>query len=406
MHDERPSDVLGALVEGAHLAVPDDVVGMLAGHGLSIGISDVGLYLVDLEQRSLRPVPNPTGPAREPVDIDATLAGRCFRYVEIQWTDTPDAHQRGWVPIVDGTERIGVLEVVVAAGSSRPTNVQLDAFAGLVAELITTKTSYGDLFKKVRRTRPLSQSAELLWQLLPPLTLASRELVITAMLAPPYDLGGDVFDYAVSAKDAHLAIFDAMGHGLGSGLLATVALAAYRNTRRSDGSLSDSVLAIDRAIADIYEDSSFVTGVISELDPATGHLHYCVAGHPAPLLLRNGQVVKELGHGTAGPPLGLRMGPWTVNEEALEPRDRVIFFTDGVTEARDEHGEFLGEARLVDFIVEASGTGSPPPETLRRLLQSILRYQGGDLQDDATVVMLEWHGPGPKQMMITSQSNI
>ena len=151
-----------------------------------------------------------------------------------------------------------------------------------------TKASYGDLFDKIRRTRPMSYSAELLWQLLPPLTFANDDVVIAATFAPPYALGGDVFDYAVSHDTAHLAIFDAMGHGLQSGVLATIALAAYRSNRRGDAELLETVQAIDAAISEQYVDRSFATGVVTELDVRSGRFRYCIAGHPRPLLLRDG----------------------------------------------------------------------------------------------------------------------
>lgn len=393
---------LEALLRSGHLIVPDDVPQLLVEHGRRMGALDVALYLVDLEQETLRPVPKPDGASRQPVEIDATLAGRCFRRIGVEHGEAADGQVRVWVPVVDGTERLGVLEVVVASGGEEVQQSRLEALASVAAEFVMTKTLYGDLFEKVRRTRPLAQAAELLWQLLPPLTFANEELVIAATLAPPYDIGGDVFDYAVDHTTAHFAVFDAMGHGLQSGVLATIALAAYRNSRRRDMALEETVCAIDDAIAEQYTDSSYATGVLAELDLASGRLRYCIAGHPRPLLLRNGHIVKKLVGDGKGRPLGLRLGGtnWAVTEEILEPHDRVILFTDGVIDARNDDGEFFGEVRLADFIVRASGAGAPPPETLRRLLRSILQRQQGQLQDDATVVMIEWHGNGPSRMTV------
>ena len=67
----------------------------------------------------------------------------------------------------------------------------------------------------------MSIASELAWQLLPPLTFGSDRVVISGALAPAYDLGGDSFDYGVDADTARIAVFDAMGHGLEAGLLAT-----------------------------------------------------------------------------------------------------------------------------------------------------------------------------------------
>ena len=90
----------------------------------------------------------------------------------------------------------------------------------------------------------------LLAQLLPPLTSPPGHLVISGLLEPCYDVGGDVFDYAVNGDIAHLALFDAVGHGLrGPGwvvVLASLALAGYRNARRAGLSLPHTALQLDR----------------------------------------------------------------------------------------------------------------------------------------------------------------
>ena len=103
-------------------------------------------------------------------------------------------------------------------------------------------------------------------------------------------------------------------------------------------------------------------------------------------------MVKTLRGGT-GLPLGLG-SPGDETQESLEPGDQVVFFTDGVTEARSPDGTFFGADRLADLVSRASAGGQPPPETLRRLMHSILDHQGGDLQDDATAVLVEWAGQG------------
>lgn len=75
-------------------------------------------------------------------------------------------------------------------------------------------------------------AAELLRQLLPPLTFGTEDLAVAACFVPTGDLGGDALDYGVDARRAQVAVFDAMGHGLDAGLLATTAVAGYRNSRR------------------------------------------------------------------------------------------------------------------------------------------------------------------------------
>jgi serine phosphatase RsbU (regulator of sigma subunit) len=238
----------------------------------------------------------------------------------------------------------------------------------------------------------MSVASELAWHLLPPLTFGTDRLVISGVLAPVYDLGGDCFDYSVDARSARIALFDAMGHSLEAGLLASVAMAACRNSRREGSDLAGSAEAIDRAIADQFGPDRFVTAVLADLELASGRLRWAVAGHPPPLLLRDGKIVKTL-TGEVTPPLGIG-GTVVVSEEMLEPADRVLFFTDGVIEARSADGEFFGVERLVDMVSRTSAAATPAPETMRRLLHAILDHQEGALQDDATIVVVEWLGPG------------
>lgn len=380
---------VGDLLLSSQLIVPDDVPALLVQHARRLGAVDAALYLVDYEQRVLVPVPNLGGPVREEVAIDATLAGRCYRTLDLQQAAGEDG-VRIWAPVLDGTERLGVLQVDFPL-ERQPDLQAVHRFASLVAELVMSKQEYGDLFELVRRRQPMSMGAELAWRLLPPLTFGTDRVVISGVLAPVYDLGGDSFDYAVDAVTAHIAVFDAMGHGLEAGLLASVAMAAYRNSRRARKDLIDTAAAVDDAIVTQFGHERFVTAVLAELDLASGRLAWAVCGHPPPVLLRKGRMVKILA-GEVTFPLGIG-GMVAVTEEVLEPADRVLFFTDGVIEARSGDGEFFGLDRLVDLTNRTSASATPAPEAMRRLMHAILDHQQGELQDDATIVMVEWQGP-------------
>jgi len=385
------------LLTASHLAVPDDLPMLIVDHARRLGPNDAALYLVDYDQRNLIPVPNRHGTDRGPVAIDTTLAGRCYRTLDIQKTASEDGGVRVWVPVLDGVERLGVLELDFDE-HGQPRFDSLAAFAGLVAEVIVSKQAYGDLFERVRRRKPMSVAAELAWRLLPPLTFGTDRLVISGVLAPAYELGGDSFDYAVNGDTAHVAIFDAMGHGLEAGLVASVAMGASRTSRRAGDDLAATAAAIDTAIAGHFGAERFVTAILAQLDLVSGRLQWVLAGHPPPLLLRNGRMVKTL-VGEIGLPLGIG-GTVTIAEEMLEPADQVLLFTDGVLEARAADGTFFGVDRLIDMVSRTSASETPAPETMRRLLHAILDHQEGELQDDATIVVVEWRGPGGRLLEV------
>ena len=390
---EPVSDLLSA----AHFAVPDAVPGLLAEHARRIGALDATMFLVDYEQRTLTPLPVPGASQRDSVSVEGTLAGRSFSTISLQWSGDGSLL---WVPMVEGNERLGVVgyELPPGVGEKDDFVAAILKLTAQAAELVVTKADYGDFFEFHKRRRPMSIASELAWQLLPPLTFGCDALVISGALAPAYDLGGDSFDYGVDTDVARIAVFDAMGHGLEAGLLATVAVAAYRNSRRGRLKLAETAAAIDEAIRVRFGSERFVTAVLGELDLASGRFRWIRAGHPAPLLLRGSKVVKTL-WGNSGLPLGLG-SPGEEADEGLEPGDQVVFFTDGVTEARAPDGSFFGADRLIDLVSRTSAGGTPPPETLRRLMHSILDHQAGDLQDDATAVLVEWRGEGKETLEV------
>jgi serine phosphatase RsbU (regulator of sigma subunit) len=84
-----------------------------------------------------------------------------------------------------------------------------------------------------------------------------------------------------------------------------------------------------------------------------------------------------------------------IAEEALEPGDQLLLYTDGIVEARSSSGEEFGVERLIDFATTAAADQLPPPETTRRLVHAILAYQDDRLQDDATVLLAEWRAAAP-----------
>jgi hypothetical protein len=346
---------------------------------------------VDYEQRLLVPVPPTGSPEQDPLRIDSTLAGRAFRTIEPVAGDTGTVL---WVPVLDGVERLGVLRTGLPEGTDLRDALVRDRcrwLAQLIGHLVSVKMPYGDALDRVRRRRPRTVASELLWWLLPPLTFGCSGLVVSGLLEPCYDVAADAFDYAVDGTTAHLAIFDATGHDLRGGLLAGVTLSAYRTARQQQATLAETARALDDAVADQGRGEAFVSGVLAELELDTGRLRYLNAGHPAPLLLRRGRMVKTLtgGHRILFG-LGLGRGEVRVGQEWLEPRDWAVLYSDGVTEARDDAGRFFGLDRLVDYLERSAAADQPAPETLRRLIHAVLEHQAGALQDDATVVVAQW----------------
>lgn len=383
------TDPLSSLLHATHLMEPVDLPGAVAERARGLGAAETVLYLADYGQTVLRPLTGPGVPARRELAIEGTVAGRAFRRVEVIGSSAGGGRHRRWLPLLDGVERLGVVEMVLAAEPDADLDDRIRAYVTLVAELLIVRDAYSDVFARVRRRRPMSLAAELQWELLPPLTFGSERVVITGGLEPAYDVGGDSFDYAVNGDTAELMVIDAVGHGLPAAVLASVAISAYRHARREGLDLPGIATAVDAAIAGQIGDSQFATAVLARLDLDTGRLRWINAGHPEPLLLRGASLVRLPGCLPARP-LGLQDEAPVCCETRLEAGDRLLLYTDGVTEARSPDGAFFGEQRLADHVSAAVAAGDPSPEMVRRLMGSVLTHQTGRLQDDASVVVLEW----------------
>jgi serine phosphatase RsbU (regulator of sigma subunit) len=135
--------------------------------------------------------------------------------------------------------------------------------------------------------------------------------------------------------------------------------------------------------------SAFVTGVLGRLDGETGMLSWTNAGHPLPLLIRDGAVVDEL-RCPPTPPWGTFPRTPIVETVSLEPGDRVLLYTDGVIDARDSRGTPFGFGRFVDLVGRSALDRLRPDESVRHLLGAVLEHRQSDLDDDATMLLLQW----------------
>jgi hypothetical protein len=396
--------VLAHVIDESHLVAGEELSTVVDDAVRPLGLT-AELFMVDLAQRVLTGVAAGRG---EQLDVGATPAGRCYQLGEV--VPGSDAHGRVlWVPVLDGTDRIGVLRVGLGGRHDRTDGGVGDAadhtaddaelrrwlwvLAGGLGHILMTKLVYSDYLRRIRTNGPLSQNSELLWQLLPPRTFATERVVVSALLEPYADVAGDAYDYNVERDVVDLAVFDAAGHDLQAGLTTALAVTALRNARRA---AKTDVRALAEQIDEVVTAQpgplQFATAVLARLDTVTGSLDYLIAGHPAPLLLRGGSVVKEL-DATPRVPLGVTVAGaprGRVSREQLRPGDALLFYSDGVVEARNRDGEFFGEQRLVELVERAAEEDLSAPETLRRLTAAVLHHQGGILQDDATLLLVEW----------------
>lgn len=209
---------------------------------------------------------------------------------------------------------------------------------------------------------------------------------IAATSQPVSTVGGDYFDtIELSGQTLALCVADVSGKGMPAALVMSNLQASVRTSAIQDAEPSVLAARLNQLMCANLPAGRFVTFFYALLDAPSGKMRYVNGGHNAPILSRQDGSVVRLSEG--GPALGMFASPrYEQGEVTLAPGDRLLLFTDGITEAADPHGQEFGEERLVNLLVGERGSGA---EALKqRILGEIAGFCDGRFQDDATLVAL------------------
>jgi serine phosphatase RsbU (regulator of sigma subunit) len=386
---EGPGQGLLDVLDRARQMPPQLIAPLVAEEAARIGGRDVRILLQDYGQRYLLPLPGKGLAAGEPEPVDGSAAGQAFLRMTVVEEQRDDG-VRMYLPLVDGGDKAGVLALTLDTVDEGDRRL-LRQLASLAASMLGAKNAYTDQFLQARRSAPMSLPAEIQWALLPPMTMITPQVALAGILEPAYNVAGDSFDYAINDNILHLAVIDAMGHGLNAAMLATLAIGAYRHARRASVELADLYGLMDAAVEQQFGAEQFVTAQLMCLDIATGHLQWVNAGHPAPLLIRDRRVALTLeSPGTL--PVGFGGATPVISEHQLQCGDRVLFFTDGAVEEHKPGGEQFGMERLIDFVERAGQVGEGVQEMVRGLSHALAQARDGVTTDDTTLFLVEWQG--------------
>jgi serine phosphatase RsbU (regulator of sigma subunit) len=213
---------------------------------------------------------------------------------------------------------------------------------------------------------------------------------IAATWRPARETSGDFYDF-VSLPFGRLGIViaDVVDKGMGAALLMTLSRTLIRTYAPDFPDQPEALMSAvnQRIIADIHS-GLFLTLFYGVLDPDTGALLYCNAGHPAPLIFLPGEDQQVTALPRTGMPLGIAEdNEWQPAYAEIPPGALTLFYTDGISEAQNRGGELFGEAQIRSFI--HSARERPAREVQDGLISRVYAFAGSEPQvDDITLVVL------------------
>ena len=263
----------------------------------------------------------------------------------------------------------------------------LTRFANDAAIALELTGGYTDVVHATRRRKEIRPAAEIQADLLPPRLARLESAEIACGVLPSYDVAGDFFDYAANEDGLWLCVADAVGKGNEAAALSSLAVGALRAGRRGGSTLEQTAALVDTTVASADSSLRFLTTVLAHWHAASSRFRWLNAGHPPPLLLRADGSYEEL-EGSGTYPLGLSLyeRDFRVNERRLGAGERVLLYTDGVTERRYPDGAMLGLEGLASTLRASAEV--PAAIVIRELQDAVLDASPAPLRDDATMLLL------------------
>lgn len=256
----------------------------------------------------------------------------------------------------------------------------------LLAAIANQLALHIENFRLRDQDRELSRVRELQERLLPAVATGIEGYEVAHAWKPQRSVSGDYFD-VIDLDDGQLAVCigDVIGKGMPAALLMSNVQAAVKAVASPEMGPAEVCARVNRVLAGNLAAGNFVTFFYSVVDSRTGELTYSNAGHVPPVLVRADGTLMRLESG--GALLGV-FKHWRFEQAKirLEKGDRLVLFTDGITELKDASEDEFGEERLEQFVVRnRTATASALKD---RILAEIGDFSNGAFQDDVTVVVV------------------
>jgi phosphoserine phosphatase RsbU/P len=212
---------------------------------------------------------------------------------------------------------------------------------------------------------------------------------VAARYVPMTSVAGDFYDFIVSNdKQAGLLIADVSGHGVPAALIASMVKLAATSQRGNATDPSGLLSGMNAALCGNTQ-NQFVTAAYVHLDSDSRELRYSAAGHPPMLLLRDGHVSEIVENGLIL--AAFDFATYANVAHKLNPGDRLLLYTDGIVEAANSAGEFLGQPALEHLLRETAVV--PPADAADHIIAAVEKWAVSQ-DDDLTVLVCDYMGNG------------
>jgi phosphoserine phosphatase RsbU/P len=271
---------------------------------------------------------------------------------------------------------------------------ELNAFPPQQLNLLQTLSSHiavavrnARLYQQVRHereemTRDALEARSIQQALLPRSSPYIPGFAINGLCVPVGAVGGDWYDF-VPMHDGRwgLVLADVSGKGTAAALLMAATRGVLRSLAEESCTPAEVLRRLNQLLVDDLPPARFVTMVYAVIDPTKRTLTLASAGHLQPLLINGGEA--KFLDTEAGLPLGVGPGEFSESQIELTPGSRLIFYSDGITEAVNADDEEYGQIRLKQHLLQ-------PGTSVESLLEDVRSFANGfGLHDDATVITVE-----------------
>lgn len=218
------------------------------------------------------------------------------------------------------------------------------------------------------------------------------EFSVYAEMHTAKEVGGDFYDFFI-IDERYLGFV--IGDVSGKGVPASIYMAVSRTMLKAIASQlldpAECLAEVNRMLIPESDMTTFVTVFYGVLDTHTGVVNYCNGGHNLPYLIKDNQSVCQL-ENTEGLLLGkIEYIDYQTRKMQLEPGDKIVLYTDGVTEAMNEHEDFYEEERLESFLRDQAS--SQEKKLVRGIIVDVLKFMNkAEQADDITLLVLEYQG--------------